>query len=96
MPRTIWGTISANGRKISGEGFAVSRRDKGNYLIDFEPSFSSRPAITSSQFGLEKLSEDTRDNVVFPYLEPGSATALTGDSGGNRTDRQFSFIAIGD
>lgn len=95
MVTHVYGTIAADGAIVYGEGFTCSRQGDGQYLIDFEPSFSSLPAIVGSQTGYGDLDENTQDNVIFPFLSTGSATALTGDKGGSATDRQFSFIAVG-
>jgi hypothetical protein len=94
--KTIYGTVASDGRIISGSGFISQRQNNGTYVIDFEPGFSNIPAIVGSQTGYGNINENPLDGIVFPYLNQGSATALTGDSSGGKTDRQFSFIAIGE
>ena len=92
---TIYGTVSAQGNKISGSsGFSVQKQSTGTYHIDFETNFSEIPAIVGSQtgFGTGQLPTDVVD---FPFLQEGYATAITGDAHRNFEDRQFSFIAIG-
>ena len=91
---TIYGTVSAEGNKISGSGFSVSKQSTGKYLIDFENNFSEIPAIVGSQtgFGDGQIPSDVID---FPFLQEGHATAITGDGLHKLQDRQFSFIAIG-
>ncbi|WP_299627981.1 hypothetical protein [uncultured Tenacibaculum sp.] len=94
--KTIYGTVSSNGSIISGSGFIVQKQNTGTYLIDFEPGFSQTPAVVGSQTGYGSIDENPLDNVVFPYINQGSTTALTADSSGHKKDRQFSFIAIGE
>lgn len=93
---TIYGTIGKDGNIISGSGFEVTKQQTGQFTIDFEMNFKEVPAIVGSQTGWGKLSENTLDNVVFPFLSNGSATALTGDASGHPSSRQFSFIAMGE
>lgn len=92
---TVWGVVNANGTVAAGSGFTVTSQGSGEYIISFSPAFSSMPAIVGSQANFGSTSQDTRDNIVFPYVNNGAATALTGDSGGNHTNRSFSFIAMG-
>lgn len=92
---TISGVVNANGSIASGSGFSVTRQTTGQYVIDFTQAFSELPAIVGSQTQFGNIGQNTRDNVVFPFVSNGSATALTGDSNGSHTDRSFSFIAIG-
>ncbi|CAL2075556.1 conserved protein of unknown function [Tenacibaculum sp. 190524A02b] len=91
---TIFGTISADGNIISGSGFSVKKQSTGKYLIDFNENFSEIPAIVGSQTGYGE-GEGPTDVIVFPFLERGFATALTGNGEFIASDRQFSFIAIG-
>ncbi|QAU25544.1 hypothetical protein EO087_14325 [Dyella sp. M7H15-1] len=72
----------------------MNRTGAGTYLINFSPAFNHLPAITGSQWGFG-TSQNTKDNVTFPLLSANQSTVFTGDAGGNRSDRNFSFIAIG-
>ena len=93
---TLWGIINPNGSTLVGSGgFNSSLGDAGEYTITFSPTFSDVPAIVGSQVKYGNTSESTLDNVVFPFVDSSSATAMTGDSSGKKTDRHFSFIAIG-
>jgi hypothetical protein len=95
--RTLWGAINASGSiKSSGGGFTVIHSGTGQYVLSFSPTFSDTPAVVGSQTNLGCLCEDPRDNVAFPFVSNGAATVVTGDSGGNQVDRNFSFIAIGE
>ena len=97
-PIFVWGTIDANGTIVSGSGdFRVLKTGSGVYNITFNHHFSAIPAISGSQTRLGALGEWPTDNVVFPFLNENSATAITGNgsAGGNQSDRSFSFIAVG-
>ena len=92
---TVWGTINGDGSIAAGTGYSVTAQGNGEYIISFSPTFSGTPAIVGSQVLYGSGSENTLDNVIFPYLNNGAATAKTGDSNGNSTNRAFSFIAMG-
>jgi hypothetical protein len=92
----IWGAINANGTiSSSGGGFSVTRQGNGQYVISFRSLFQTVPSIVGSQTNYGNLGESPVDNVAFPLVDTGAATAITGDSQGNRQDRNFSFIAVG-
>lgn len=92
----LWGAINANGTiSSSGGGFSVTRQGAGQYVISFRSLFQTIPSIVGSQTSYGNLGESPVDNVVFPLVDTGSATAITGDSNGNHQDRNFSFIAVG-
>jgi len=92
---TLWGSIEKDGTIVSGSGgFSVKRESTGNYSILFKNQFTNNPAMTGAQWGYGS-GESTLDNVIFPSLSGGGATVQTGDGGGHYTDRNFSFIAIG-
>lgn len=93
---TLWGSIAKNGTVAAGSGgFKVQRESAGNYVIVFEHNFNSTPALVGSQWGYGN-GQSTLDNVIFPSLSSSGATVLTGDANGKYTDRNFSFIAVGD
>lgn len=93
---TVYGTIDKDGNKVSGSGFESSKQKSGQFLIDFDQKFNAIPAIVGSQTGYDEQNENPLDNVVFPFLNTGSATANTGDASGGLSSRQFSFIAMGE
>lgn len=94
----VSGTINGDGsvKSAGTKGFTVQKQSAGQYLITFTPPFADTPAIVGSQTNFGNVSdENPSDNVVFPLLDKGSATVVTGDSEGNHKDRTFSFIARG-
>ncbi|PTW61744.1 hypothetical protein C8N35_102460 [Breoghania corrubedonensis] len=95
MTKTVWGTVSGNGDLLAGAGCTISKQGTGIYVIDFTTSFSGVPALVGSQTGFGSQGQSPLDNVAFPFLTGGTATAVTGDNQGSKEDRQFSFIAIG-
>jgi len=93
---TLWGAINKDGSiRNSGGGFNVTKQGNGQYVISFRTLFNDVPAIVGSQTNYGDLGEANTDGVVFPIVDRGSATAITGDGGGKHQDRSFSFIAIG-
>ena len=94
--RIIWGTISPEGHKLSGVGFHPSRKNEGDYRIEFDEEFMGLPAIVGTQTGLDFSGQVPLDGTVFPFLDSKGATAFTSNQIGTLKDRQFSFIAIGE
>lgn len=95
--QTLWGSVNADGTVAAGSsgGFTVTATQPGQYVISFQHLFNGIPAIVGSQTRYGSLNESPLDNVAFPQLNNGSAVAVTGDSQGNKGNRNFSFIAIG-
>ncbi len=94
--RTIYGIVGPTGSIVSGSGFAVSRTNNGEYQVQFNAQFSRIPAVVGSQVLFGNEDEDTRDNVIFPFLNTNGFTAITGDSGGSHKDRNFAFTVVGE
>jgi len=95
-PLILWGSINADGTIASGSGgFSVTVQGSGQYVISFRTLFQGVPAMVGSQNRYGALGESSLDNVVFPLVDSGTATALTGDSANHQQPRNFAFIAIG-
>ncbi len=92
--KSLYGTVSSEGTIISGTGYTVQRVSKGTYSINFIENFSEVPAIVGSQTGFGN-GQKPEDVVDFPYLDHESATAITGNTSDDHSDRQFSFIVMG-
>ena len=91
----VSGVINSDGSKVSGHGFSVTSQGSGEYIISFSPPFSEVPAIVGSQVNFGSTGQDPRDGVVFPFVNAGAATVITGDSAGGHSSRTFAFIARG-
>ncbi|NEO32665.1 MAG: hypothetical protein F6K36_19985 [Symploca sp. SIO3C6] len=81
-------------------GFTVTKVATGTYEVEYNTSFNDTPAVTLTQnyrdwndFGYE--GGDTRDNCVLVASNRNKFKLITGDSPGDHTDRNFTFIAIG-
>ncbi|MBB6252165.1 hypothetical protein [Nitrospirillum iridis] len=96
-PPIIWGNVSANGDIVSGSGnFLVSNTSGGHYNISFNTAFSQVPTVCGSQTMFGSSAEWPTDNVVFPFINNDSVTAITGlGTDGSQSNCSFSFIAIG-
>lgn len=95
---TLWGQINADGSiASSGGGFKVfpQQNQPGVYLITFQTSFTTLPAIVGTQTMFGNVAESNTDGIVFPVVSTDGAYAKTGDGSGNAQNRSFSFIAIG-
>lgn len=96
---TIHGTVTSQGG-TTGKGFTVQKvknkmgNKTGAYQITFNTPFSEIPTIVATQTGFGG-GEIPADVVDIPSLEKDSATVITGDANNQFSDRQFSFIAIG-
>ena len=89
--RVIAGTVNKDGTIRDGKEFSVVRTEKGRYAISFRPAFASILGAAATQV----FDGNTRDNVVFPHVGSSELLVKTGDSGGDRSDRPFTFVAVG-
>ncbi|MEO9899513.1 hypothetical protein [Nisaea sp.] len=78
----------------SGE-FSTTKKSTGEFQINCNDDFDVTLAIVGSQTSFGSDDQNTLDKVVFPFSNKNGATALTGDSSGNKSSRPFSFAAIG-
>lgn len=96
MPqRFVGGVVAGWGQIFTGEGgFTVDHTSLGHYSILFEPRFNRITACVVTQ--APGFDGDTRDNATAISITNESCRIKTGDADGNASDRNFSFIAIGD
>lgn len=98
--RIMWGAINANGTIQAGSGFDCKKVGTGEYLVDWDTPFSSMPAVLLTQNyrnwdAFDYDGGDTRDNAVLIAADGNAFKLETGGSDGKRSDRNFTFIAIG-
>ncbi|NJL26774.1 MAG: hypothetical protein HC897_02295 [Thermoanaerobaculia bacterium] len=110
MKAVAWGSVTTYGGgtpkiESSSGNFEVTRLGKGLYTIYFtSATFTKIPAfVVTQQFSgsstwgdFSSAGGDTKDNAVIVALSSTQAKIKTGEQGGNASDRNFSFIAIGD
>jgi hypothetical protein len=89
--RMLRGNIASNGFADAGGGFNTTKLGTGLYRINFITPFSETPSVSAIQLG----NGNTRDNVLAYDLSATGVTFKTGDSGGDVSDRPFSFIIMG-
>lgn len=89
--RIIRGNVNADATVSSGGGFICTRPSTGIYLVTFVQAFSDAPTVVATQVG----SGDTRDNALVYDITSTSFRVKVGDSGGNVSNRPFTFIAMG-
>lgn len=99
--RINYGHISKNGNIISKGGpqaFNVRKTSTGIYDINFESRFQNIPSVVATQVfkDLGSSGGNTLDNVVIVDINDHFVSFKTGDSAGNPSDREFTFIAIGE
>jgi hypothetical protein len=92
--RIIRGTIDGNGTVLQGTGFTAHRVVEGSYRIDFLVPFPTIPSITATAYKPFGLHNARFAEVVEDVL-PGYFGIWVEDDGGNLTDSDFSFWAIG-
>ncbi len=96
MSTTLWGSIAANGSNISSSGgFSVANTDHGIYVITFSAAFRQPPAIVATQNNYGNTDQENTDGIVVPLISTTSATFVTGDANGNKSNRAFAFIVTG-
>lgn len=98
--RIVWGCINKDGSAHSGSGFDIDHLGDGLYLVTYGTPFQNPPAVVLTQnyknwddFGYN--GGDTRDNCVLVAADRLKFKVKTGDSGGDGTDRNFTFISTG-
>lgn len=100
-PRMVWGNVNANGSIYSGSGdFRVVKEDTGSYVILYNTPFSQSPSVlnTENYPGWISIDDDggnTKDNTVLVASLTDRCKIITGNDGGDRKDRNFSFAALG-
>lgn len=95
MITTIAGIVSDNGDKRSGDGFASKRDGQGIYEITFTKAFKTIYGGSVTQIYWDE-DGNTRDNAVISQLDTTKLRLKTGDGSGNKTNREFTFIVVGD
>ena len=91
----LWASVNADGTvDASSGGLSVAHQATGMYVITF-PAYNATPSIVGSQTRSSNASEDSREGMVFPWVNKSYAVAITGDASGNQQDRSFSFIVVG-
>ena len=96
--RIVHGTVDANGNIWGGTGFRVFRSlTTGVFHVYFTNAFAYRPSAVATQVYAFNHSAggSTLDNAIITGLDNSRLTVVTGDGGGGRSNRAFSFIAIG-
>src|SRR5262245_45498205 len=93
--RIIAGRVDPKGEKISGEGFEVKHVGTGRYHIVFRPPYNNVYGASATQVGFDGGGNDPRDNAFLFDVDNGSMLIATGESGGYKADRAFTFIVVG-
>ncbi|MBP1764942.1 MAG: hypothetical protein H6Q70_281 [Firmicutes bacterium] len=102
MATTIYGCVNADGSVHSGsECFNPTKLETGIYLITFRSCFCTTPAVVLTQNypdweSFSSSGGSTRDNVVIIAVNKDKVKVKTGNGDGDPTDRNFTFIAIGE
>jgi hypothetical protein len=96
----IYGTVSKDGKKLGGNDYSVSHtKDSGIYFITFEQPFNKLPGASTTQIYPNDPSSQggkTTDNALLIYLSTEQMNVKTGDGNGTASDRDFTFIVVGD
>jgi hypothetical protein len=91
IQRTVRGNVNSDATVSAGGGFVCQRTGTGIYLITFVQGFSDTPTVVATQVG----AGNTRDNALVYDITSTSFRVKVGDSGGDVSNRPFTFIAIG-
>ncbi|HSS51767.1 MAG TPA: hypothetical protein VLX28_22720 [Thermoanaerobaculia bacterium] len=97
----VWGCVNANGTTHSGTGFTTVPNPPGVYDVVFSIPFNSTPAVVAIQNykhwnDFTYNGGDTRDNTVLIASDRTKFKLETGENDGKKSDRNFSFIAVGE
>ena len=88
----IRGQVASNGSIVSGEGFTVTFITTGNYVINFNASFSDKCAFIATAINNLAAANTVQTNSGSNYTSSVGVFTL---QGGTLTSQPFSFIAIG-
>ncbi|HEY2289610.1 MAG TPA: hypothetical protein VGM86_02805 [Thermoanaerobaculia bacterium] len=99
--RIVWGCINADGSTHSGDQFTAIHSSAGTYEVVYSTRFKTAPAVI-----LQQNFEDwknfsygggsTMDNCVLVASDETKLKVATGGGSGQKTDRNFAFIAVGE
>jgi len=91
------GRVAEDATVISGNNFVPVKIGTGLYTVVFTPPFASRPTVIASQVyaGKNETGGNTKDNALVVAVTAERAVIKTGTPNGNASDRQFTFIAVG-
>ena len=91
---TIWGYVSEDGNRLSGDGFVVSKRGTGRYDVVFEPPepFSGIPAVVCTA----KSGEGNARFMDLTEISNGGFSVEIVSQNNNTSSRDWTFIATGD
>jgi hypothetical protein len=96
--RILRGTVRSDKVIIAGAGFSVDPTSAGIglYNISFTEAFPTPPSASVTQvFFSGGSGGDTRDNAVIISIDSNGMRLKTGDSAGDASNRDFSFIVVG-
>lgn len=98
--RIMWGAVNANGTVQAGSGFDCKKVATGTYIVDWDTPFPSMPAVLLTQNyknwdQFDFSGGDTRDNAVLIASDRNAFKLETGDGARERSDRNFTFLAVG-
>ena|SRR5215213_9717452 len=100
MATILYGTVGKDGKKLGGSGYSVSHTGgSGIYFITFQQPFNKLPGGSTTQIYPNDPSSkggNTMDNALIIYLSTEQMNVKTGDGSGNASDRDFTFIIVGD
>lgn len=97
----VWGCVNANGTTHSGTGFTSIAAETGVYDVVYSTPFKITPAVVAIE-NYRNWTEftynggDTRDNAVLIASDRQKFKIATGNNEGNKSSRNFSFIAVGE
>jgi hypothetical protein len=97
----VWGCVNKDGSIHSGSGFTPVDGGKGIYDIVYKVSFKAPPAVIATQ-NWKNWTDwtyeggNTGDNVVLVAGDSTKCKLITGNNNGDKEDRNFCFVAIGE
>jgi len=99
----VWGDIYTTAETYSpypAPGFEATGIGDGVFLVDFDQPFDALSSVVVTQNYLNWneftfTSGKTTDNAVIVAAKNSQFKYITGDSAGNKVDRNCSFVAVG-
>lgn len=99
--RHVYGNINADGTIKSGSGdFTVVQEGNGEYTIVFTQAFANMPTVVTTQNykdwdDFTYNGGSTYDNTVIIAISNSKFKMQAGGGSGSKTERNWTFIAVG-
>ncbi|WP_045726647.1 hypothetical protein [Xanthomonas sp. GPE 39] len=91
--RAVASVVGADAVVRHGSGFSVTHVSTGHCRVNFQPPLQALQGASVTQ--IDGADGNTCDNAVIILADATQLLLKTGDGAGNQSDRDFTFVVIG-